>query len=51
MKMVSKKKIVVAVITATGPGMGDHKGHKGGKGGHGNKGGMTPPAAGVTPGA
>ncbi len=34
-----------------GPGMGDHKGHKGGKGGHGPKGGMTPPAAGVTPGA
>ena len=34
-----------------GPGMGDHKGHKGGKGGHGNKGGMKPPAAGVTPGA
>jgi hypothetical protein len=33
-----------------GPGMGDHKGHKGGKGGHGNKGGMKPPAAGVTPG-
>jgi hypothetical protein len=31
--------------------MGDHKGHKGGKGGHGHKGGMTPPAAGVTPGA
>ena len=27
------------------------KGHKGGKGGHGNKGGMKPPAAGVTPGA
>jgi len=34
-----------------GPGMGDHKGHKGGKGGHGHKGGMKPPAAGVTPGA
>jgi hypothetical protein len=34
-----------------GPGMGDHKGHKGGKGGHGPKGGMKPPAAGVTPGA
>jgi len=34
-----------------GPGMGDQKGHKGGKGGHGNKGGMKPPAAGVTPGA
>jgi Spy/CpxP family protein refolding chaperone len=34
-----------------GPGMGGHKGHKGGKGGHGNKGGMKPPAAGVTPGA
>ena len=34
-----------------GPGMGDHKGHKGGKGGHGPKGGMTPPAAGATPGA
>ena len=31
-----------------GPGMG---GHKGGKGGHGPKGGMTPPAAGATPGA
>ena len=27
------------------------KGHKGGKGGHGHKGGMKPPAAGVTPGA
>ena len=27
------------------------KGHKGGKGGHGPKGGMKPPAAGVTPGA
>ena len=27
------------------------KGHKGGKGGHGHKGGIKPPAAGVTPGA
>jgi len=41
-----------------GPGMGGHKGdkgdkggHKGHKGGHGPKGGMTPPAAGTTPGA
>jgi polyhydroxyalkanoate synthesis regulator phasin len=34
-----------------GPGMGGHKGHKGHKGGHGPKGGMTPPAAGITPGA
>jgi hypothetical protein len=35
-----------------GPEMGKdkgHKGHKGGKGGHGPKGGMKPPAAGVTP--
>ena len=37
-----------------GPEMGKdkgHKGQKGGKGGHGSKGGMKPPAAGVTPGA
>ena len=34
-----------------GPGMGGHKGHKGHKGGHGPKGGMTPPAVGITPGA
>ena len=34
-----------------GPGMGGHKGHKGHKGGHGPKGGKTPPAAGITPGA